>query len=361
MKENIKKCEEKTFTFYTRFKPSFEIKDQLKHLDPDPEPYSGYGSGSGTVFRIRIQIRRLIKQSEDESTHTEFGSATLTLTPMYDAGVRGDHDQGQGLRALVRYRAGVHPPGPGRSSLWVAQERVPRTSGPLLLRRGCRQGLWQGRCGSPLQGLPLRRDQVGTFVCTQGPYNCRVGACKVYVRDVVEAHYSLCLYAGIRWEHLSVLRVYCERWQGLRQGRCGGPLQGLPQRGHQVGTFVCTQGPYNCGVGAGKVYGRDVLEAHYRACLFVRIRWENLFVLRAPSTVVWALARSMAGGSCRPTTGPASGGNICLYSRPLLLQCERWQGLRGLTLCRHRWEHLFVLKAPTSTSRALARSKTEAL
>jgi len=31
------------------------------------------------------------------------------------------------------------------------------------------------------------------------------------------------------------------------------------------------QGPYYCGVGANKVYGRDVVEAHYRACLFTGI------------------------------------------------------------------------------------------
>jgi len=31
------------------------------------------------------------------------------------------------------------------------------------------------------------------------------------------------------------------------------------------------QGPYYCGVGAGKVYGRDIVEAHYRACLYTGI------------------------------------------------------------------------------------------
>lgn len=30
-------------------------------------------------------------------------------------------------------------------------------------------------------------------------------------------------------------------------------------------------GPYYCGVGADKVYGRDVVEAHYRACLYAGI------------------------------------------------------------------------------------------
>merc|ERR1711874_690788 len=32
------------------------------------------------------------------------------------------------------------------------------------------------------------------------------------------------------------------------------------------------QGPYYCAVGAGNVYGRDIVEAHYRACLYAGIR-----------------------------------------------------------------------------------------
>ena len=31
-------------------------------------------------------------------------------------------------------------------------------------------------------------------------------------------------------------------------------------------------GNYYCAVGADKVYGRDILESHYRACLYAGIR-----------------------------------------------------------------------------------------
>jgi glutamine synthetase len=34
------------------------------------------------------------------------------------------------------------------------------------------------------------------------------------------------------------------------------------------GGFPGPQGPYYCGVGTGKVYCRDIVEAHYRACLY---------------------------------------------------------------------------------------------
>lgn len=36
-------------------------------------------------------------------------------------------------------------------------------------------------------------------------------------------------------------------------------------------SFPAPQGPYYCGVGAGKIFGRDIVEAHYRACLYAGI------------------------------------------------------------------------------------------
>jgi glutamine synthetase len=43
------------------------------------------------------------------------------------------------------------------------------------------------------------------------------------------------------------------------------------------------QGPYYCGVGANRVYGRDVVEAHYRACIYagVNISGTNAEVMPA--------------------------------------------------------------------------------
>ncbi|KAK8698668.1 hypothetical protein V6N13_114779 [Hibiscus sabdariffa] len=38
-----------------------------------------------------------------------------------------------------------------------------------------------------------------------------------------------------------------------------------------VGGFPGPQGPYYCGVGADKSFGRDILDAHYKACLYAGI------------------------------------------------------------------------------------------
>jgi len=73
-----------------------------------------------------------------------------------------------------------------------------------------------------------------------------------------------------------------EPWFGLEQEYTLLDTLDKPY-GWPVGGYPGPQGPYYCGVGTGKVYCRDIVEAHYKACLFagVKISGTNAEVMPA--------------------------------------------------------------------------------
>jgi len=60
----------------------------------------------------------------------------------------------------------------------------------------------------------------GGFPGPQGPYYCAVGTGNVYCRDVVEAHYKSCLYAGIKISGINA-EVLPSQWE-FQVGPCVG-------------------------------------------------------------------------------------------------------------------------------------------
>ncbi|XP_037672000.1 glutamine synthetase-like [Choloepus didactylus] len=102
---------------------------------------------------------------------------------------------------------------------------------------------------------PFRKDPNKLVFCEVFKYNRKPAetnlrhSCK-RIMDMVSSHHP---------------------WFGMEQeytlmGTDGHPF-GWPSNG-----FPGPQGPYYCGVGADRAYGRDIVEAHYRACLYTGIK-----------------------------------------------------------------------------------------
>lgn len=73
-----------------------------------------------------------------------------------------------------------------------------------------------------------------------------------------------------------------EPWFGIEQeySFLDGKDRDIPL-GWPTGGFIDVQGSYYCGVGTNRVFSRDIVEAHFRACLYacVKIDDENAEVM----------------------------------------------------------------------------------
>ncbi|KAI9715509.1 MAG: glutamate--ammonia ligase [Chrysothrix sp. TS-e1954] len=90
--------------------------------------------------------------------------------------------------------------------------------------------------------------------------------CECYMSDGKPNKYNF------RHDAAELMAQYAseEYWFGLEQEYTMLDAAGWPY-GWPKGGFPAPQGPYYCGNGTGKVYGRDIVEAHYKACLYCGI------------------------------------------------------------------------------------------
>lgn len=92
--------------------------------------------------------------------------------------------------------------------------------------------------------------------------------------------------------------------------------------GWPVGGFPGPQGPYYCGVGSGKVFARDMIEAHYRACLYAGVQISGINAEVMPSQWEFQV------GPCK---GKDMGDHLWLARYLLVRIAEEW----GVTVSFH--------------------------
>ncbi|KAL8852302.1 MAG: hypothetical protein Q9221_002798 [Calogaya cf. arnoldii] len=83
-------------------------------------------------------------------------------------------------------------------------------------------------------------------------------------------------------ERLMEANAKHEPWFGLEQEYTILDADGWPY-GWPKGGYPAPQGPYYCGVGTGKVFCRDIVEAHYKACLYAGLQISGINAEVMPS------------------------------------------------------------------------------